>query len=119
MEKLNVGQVVTWKEDQEVVTALGEEKHIIKKGTKAWVGASKRCPMLYFSNCKSLLLSKDTEIEGYSVNGLAEWIYKYLLFYFPLEEFFEDYDSTKDEFLEKIADALEEIDMWDNTGNRS
>lgn len=119
MNKYNVGQILTLSDDMEVGGEISGDKAMLKKGTRGWVGASKKPPMLHLQNGKILLLDKDTVIGGFSVTGLAEWIYNKLLFYFPLQDFFEDYDIEKSEFLESVAEALEELDMYDNTGNRS
>lgn len=119
MEKYNIGQILTLTEDMEVGGQLSGDKAVLKKGTRGWVGASTKHPMLYLQNGKILLLDRDAVIEGFSVKGLAEWIYNKMLFYFPLAEFFEDYDIEKQEFLDTIAEAMEELDMYDDMGNVS
>lgn len=67
-------------------------------------------------------LGDDIEVSGYSTEGLASFIYNYLCqnvygFSEMLEEW-ED-DVTEDYIKENIADALEELGMYDHTGNRS
>lgn len=37
----------------------------------------------------------------------------------PLDEMLDGYDETPESFKECVADALEELGMYDNTGNRS
>lgn len=61
-------------------------------------------------------------MSGYSTPGLASFIFTYLCrnvcgFSEMLEEW-ED-DITEDYIKENIADALEELGMYDHTGNRS
>lgn len=118
MEKLNIGQMVIYNKDSELRGALSDDPVVIKKGTKAFVGADRKCPKLNFLDGKILMLSDKYEIDGFSVEGLAEWLYQKLSWKYPLSDFFEDYDIDATEFKETIADELEELDMWDNTGNR-
>ena len=64
-------------------------------------------------------MPENTEIDGYSVEGIAEYIYLWLRNRYELDEFLDDYEIEREGFTEEIANALEELGMWDNTGNRS
>ena len=58
-------------------------------------------------------------MEGYSVEGIADWVYMWISKNLPLDDFLDEYEISDGEFKEQIEDALEELGMWDNTGNRS
>jgi len=119
MVKYSIGQMLQLKEDTELHGEISGNIKIKKKGTKSFVCADKKIPMSIFLDGDINLLNKETtEISGYSVDGLSEYIYIWLKNRFPLEEMLEDYDNTKEEFKEVIADALEELGMYDSTGNR-
>lgn len=113
MDKYTVGQVLTVKEDTEMEGCFGTPKSV-KKGSKIFIGADKLAHHL-----DGTLQPVQSEIEGFSVEGLAEWIWNHLTVELPLKEALSDYDVTPDEFKTKVADALEELGMYDHTGNRS
>lgn len=116
--KYNIGQILTLKEDLETEGCFGTKK-IRKVGTKLFVKADKDLPQVTYLNGDIQCLPKDAEIDGYSVNGIAEWLYLWLRNRYELDDFLDDYEIEKEDFKEEIANALEELDMWDNTGNRS
>ena len=64
-------------------------------------------------------LSNDSVIEGFSTVGISEWLYTWLNWRINLGEMLGDYDLKKDDFTSEVQDALEELGMYDNTGNRS
>lgn len=111
MEKYNIGQRIEFIKDYEVQGFL--EKHIIKKGTKAWVTASNSHPSFYLQNGKELLLNKDNvELVGYDAEGLAEFIYRFLSRWLPLSDMMEAYDVEEKEFKDYIVEALEELGFY-------
>lgn len=113
--KYNVGQVIKIKEDFEIESALGNPK-TIKAGTKVYVGADNFTHML---NGMISPIGKDSEVEGYSVKGMADFIYELVSARLPIDDMLEDYDIEIEDFKENIEDALEELGFWDNTGNRN
>ena len=113
--KYNIGEILTTKNDIQTEGVLGSKKNI-KSGTKLYIGADKFTHML---NGMMSPINKDTEIEGYSVKGIAEFIYEWVSNQLPIDDMLEDYDIEVDSLKESIEDALEELGMWDNTGNRS
>jgi len=115
MEKYNIGQILTIKENLELEGAFGNKK-IIKAGTKVYIGADK---FVHYINGLLQPMGKEDVIEGYSVKGIADWIYMWLSARLPLDHFFYEYEINRGDFQEHIEDALEELGMWDNTGNRS
>ena len=118
MEKYNIGQIIKYENETTLEGVFG--KHAtIKKGTKSYIGADKRPKFSHFLDSTMLILKDDTEIEGYSVEGIADWIYEWVSARINLDDGLDDYDVTVKEFKEHVADALEELGMWDNTGNRS
>lgn len=115
----SVGQRLVFTEDAELTKAFGT-KEIVKKGTKVYVGAEERFGCFaHYLNGNIQKIGDDVEIKGYSVTGIAEWLYEMLSREFPLDEMLEEYDATEERFKECIEDALEELGMYDSTGNRS
>lgn len=115
----NIGQILTYTQDVKTYRALSDTLEIIKKGTKIIVGAD---GFVRYPDGSIQKLGDDIEVSGYSTEGLASFIYNYLCqnvygFSEMLEEW-ED-DVTEDYIKENIADALEELGMYDHTGNRS
>jgi hypothetical protein len=117
--KYNIGQILTVTEDFATTSMFGDDPKTVKKGTKMYVTAEKTVPQVILPNGVIMRLEKDAEIDGYSVKGIASWIYRYLRAKFNLDEMFFEYDESAETFKEEIEDALEELGMWDNTGNRS
>jgi hypothetical protein len=115
MAKYNIGQVLTAKTDLELEGIFGT-KRTIKAGSKAYIGTDK---LAHHTNGTLQPLAIDDTVEGYSTEGLASWIYRYLSSRTRLPEAIEEYEITREELEECIADALEELGMYDNTGNRS
>ena len=116
--KYNIGQILKLERDIETESALGNKK-IRKAGTKMWVTARKT-PAVIYLNGDIQFFSKDegVEVEGYSTKGIAEFLYIWLNYHLGLEEALSDYDIEKNEFIEEVANALEELGMYDHTGNR-
>lgn len=114
----NIGQELVIKEDIEQEMCFGTKK-TRKKGTKLYVGADSHLSAAHYLNGDIQVFSEDTKIEGFSVEGISEWIYKLVSNRIPLDEMLDGYDETPESFKECVADALEELGMYDNTGNRS
>lgn len=115
--KYNIGQIIASKEDVEMEKGFLGDKVIIPKGNKIIIGADSLSHHIRNGFIQSL--SEDSTVEGFSTKGIAEWLYIYLRNHFPIDEMLEDYDETPETLKESIADALEEIGFYDNTGNRS
>lgn len=113
----SIGQKLTFKEDAELEKGFGA-KVTVKKGTAIFIGADSKRSFAHYLNGDIQPLSENSEVKGYSVSGLAEWIYEWVSRELPLDEMLEDYDETKERFVESVADALEELGMYDATGNR-
>ncbi len=117
MTKYNIGQELILTDDMETEGCLGTKK-LRKKGTRLYVTASKKPIMAMYPNGDFQMID-DAEVDGFSVVGIAEYLYHYLSRQFPIDEFLEGYDIDEKEFKEAIEDGLEELGMYDNTGNRS
>lgn len=113
MEKYNIGQRLIVNEDVEREGCFGT-KGILRKGTRMYVGADK---FIHFLDTS--MMPTTTPIEGYSVKGIAEFVYEMLSRELPLDDMLDDYDLEPVELKIKIADALEELGFYDHTGNRS
>jgi len=112
----NIGQVLTATKDIELERVFGT-KETVKKGTKIYIGVDN---FAHHRDGTIQPLGEHTEIKGYSVSGLAEFIWLYIRNNTPVnEELLEDYDETPDCIKEAIMDALEELGMYDHTGNRN
>lgn len=114
MDKYNIGQRLIVNEDVETEGCAFKVPHKIRKGTRMYVGADN---FIHFLDTS--MMPTKTPIEGYSVKGISEFIYEMVSARIPLDEMLEDYDIDKSEFMGQVADALEELGFWDNTGNRS
>lgn len=112
----NIGQVLVANRDIEIERCLGT-KDIIKKGTKLYIGADN---FAHHKDGTIQPIGDNIEIKGYSVSGLADFIWLYIRNNTLVnEDLLKEYDETSDCIKEAIMDALEELGMYDHTGNRS
>ena len=102
-----IGQILTSKEDLEVEKALSGEKVIVPKGNKIIIGADKFAH--HIRNGMIQPLQEGSEVKGYDASGIAEYLYIYLRNHFEIDDMLENYDDTKERFIEEIEYALEEI----------
>ena len=125
MKKLNIGQRMEIQDDMPIVGFDKEKPITLKKGTVLFTRADKK----FFSmiDGKILKINQD-EFEvtnGFSVTGLAAWIYNHLCCEFDIDEMLEeraDYEDTGlpqqvEAFMACIGNALEELGLYDYTGN--
>ena len=122
MKKLNIGQIMTVSSDLKVEAGLSQTSSTIRKGTQLFVGAEQSSPhFFHLLNGKMLMINPDEYqvMCGFSVNGLAEWLYQFLSRRFPIDEMLEecayddDEDDGVDDFKEAITEALEELGMYE------
>lgn len=112
----NIGQMLTANKDIEVEMLFGE-KRIIKKGTRIYIGANN---FAHYTDGTIQPLGENAEVSGYSVTGLADFIWLYIRNNTPInEDMLEDYDESPECVKEAIMDALEELGFYDHTGNRN
>lgn len=112
----NIGQILTAQNDIELEGFLGTKK-TVKKGAKIYIGADN---FAHHRDGTIQPLGDGAEVKGYSVSGLAEFIWLYIRNFTPIDEItLEDYDETPDCVKNAIMDALEELGFYDHTGNRS
>lgn len=102
-----IGQIVTANQDIKVEKALSGKEVTIKKGSKAIIGADNFAHHLSTDMIQPI--SKAVKIEGYDTEGLADYLFDYLKYRFPLDEFCENYDVSERSFKDDIVCALEEI----------
>lgn len=102
-----VGQILVSKTDIEVEKALSDEKVIIPKGNRIIIGADKLAHHIKTGMIQPL--QEDSDVIGYDKYGLAVYLYMYLKNHFELDEMLEGYDETKENFIEEIESALDEI----------
>lgn len=102
-----IGQILTSKKDVEVEKALSGEKVIVPKGNKIIIGADKFAH--HIRNGMIQPLQEGSEVKGYDASGIAEYLYIYLRNHFEIDDMLENYDDTKERFMEEIEYALEEI----------
>jgi hypothetical protein len=111
--------------DMNVVGELSGATTVFKKGTPLFAGADKQS--FYMLNGKALLINKDIfEVcDGYSVTGLADWIYQKISCVWGIDDLLEEqadcmdtgFPKQREEFINSIAEALEELGFYDITGN--
>lgn len=102
-----VGQILTSSEDVVVEKALSGEKVVIPKGNKIIIGADKLAH--HIKNGMKQPLPEDAEVKGYDAEGLAIYLYTHLRKHFEIDEMLENYDMAREEFMEEIEYALDEI----------
>ena len=107
--KYKIGQILTSKEDVEVEKELSGEKVVIPKGNKIIIGADGFAH--HIRNGMIQPLHEGSEVKGYDSNGLAEYLYMALRCCLPLDEMLEDYDLTKQEFINEIEYCLDDIGL--------
>ena len=102
-----IGQILTSNQDVDAKTALSVEKVVIPKGNKIIIGADNLVHHIRTGMIQPL--GDNAEVKGYEADGIAEYLYTYLRCHFLIDEMLEEYDDTKERFIEKIACGLEEI----------
>lgn len=107
MANYKIGQILTSAKDVEIEKALSGEKVKIPKGNKIIIGADKLAH--HIRNGFIQPLAEDSTVEGYDTAGIAEYVYITLRNHFPLEEMMEGYEITKQEIINEIEYALDEI----------
>lgn len=112
----NIGQNLAARKDLELEGIFGEKK-TVKKGTKIYIGADN---LAHHRDGTIQPLGENTEVKGYSVSGLADFIWGYIRNFTPIDEdVLEEYEETPDCVKSAIMDALEELGFYDHTGNRN
>lgn len=112
----NIGQILTAQKDIELEGVL-DTKKTVKKGTKIYIGADN---FAHHRDGTIQPLGDRTEVKGYSINGLADFIWLYIRNFTPIDEsVLDDYDETPECVKNAIMDALEELGFYDHIGNRS
>lgn len=76
----NIGQILTANKDIEIERCFGT-KDIIKKGTRIYIGADN---FAHHRDGTMQPLGDNTEVKGYSVSGLADFIWLYIRNYTPV-----------------------------------
>lgn len=102
-----VGQILTSNTDVEVEKAISGEKVVIPKGNKIIIGADKFAH--HIRNGMIQPLQKGTEVKGYDTSGIAEYLYIKLSCMFAIDEMLEEYEQTKDEFINELDYFLSDI----------
>lgn len=109
----SIGQILTYTQDVEAHKVLSDKSEVIKKGTKIIVGAD---GFVRYPDGSIQKLSDDIEVSGYSTEGIASFILNHLCCHsYGFSEMLEEWneDITEESLKEHIADALEELGMYD------
>lgn len=107
MADYKIGQILTSTEDVEIEKALSGEKVKIPKGNKIIIGADKFAH--HIRNGFIQPLAEGLTVEGYDTTGIAEYLYIVLRNHLLIDEMMEDYEMTKQEIINEIECALDEI----------
>lgn len=107
--KYKIGQILTSTKDVVIEKALSEEKVTIPKGNKIIIGADKLAHHIRDGMIQPL--ADGSEVKGYDSSGLAEYIYICLKARLPIDEWMDDYEISKDDIVEEIECALDDIGM--------
>ena len=112
----NIGEKIKFNQDIEVEKCFGT-KDIIKEGSVVWIGAD---GFIHHRNGMIQTFADKKELKGYSVEGLADFIWLHIRNNTCVnEDLLEDYDEDVSGFKEVIMDALEELGFYNHEGNRS
>lgn len=104
-----IGQILTSNTEIVVEKALFGDKVTIPKGNKIIIGADKLAHHIRDGMIQPL--ADGLEVKGYDSSGLAEYIFICLKTHLPIDEWIEDYEISKNEIIEEIKYALDEIGM--------
>ena len=107
--KYKIGQILTSRRDVEVEKALSGEKVVIPKGNRIIIGADKLAHHIRDGMIQPIL--QESEVDGYDASGIAEYIFICLKTHLPVEEWMEEYEISKNDIIEEIECALDEIGM--------
>lgn len=107
--KYKIGQILTSNTETVVEKVFSDEKIVIPKGNRIIIGADKLAHHIRDGMIQPL--ADDLEVEGYDSSGLAEYIYMWLESHLPLDDWIEDYEISKDDIIEEIEYALDDIGM--------
>ena len=102
-----IGQILTVTDDVEVEKAISGEKVIVPKGSEAIIGADNLAH--HFRDSAIQPLAESDTVEGYDTEGLAQYLLRILESHFPIPEMAEDYGINRDDILDEIECALDEI----------
>lgn len=105
--KVKMGDILVAQEDVEY--SNDKASTTIYKGDKSIVGFDKRIHVL---KERTIIIPDDEfKIEGYSADGLSEFISAWLDKNFDLDKILKKSEYTKDDICECIKEALTEIGM--------
>lgn len=105
--KYKIGQILISKVDTEIEYELSGETVVIPKGNRVIIGADKLAH--HFKNHVIQPLQKDAEVDGYDCKGIAEYLYMHMRNHFEIDVMLEDYDDSKERFVEELEHALDDI----------
>ncbi len=106
LTEFKIGQIITANQDIKLARISGEEV-VVKKGSKAIVGADN---LVHHLSCDAVQpITKNIPVNGYDTEGIATYLFDYLKYRFPLDEFCESYDVSAKSLQDDIVCALEEI----------
>ena len=108
MADYKIGEILTSTKDQELETMFGD-KTVIPKGSKVIIGADRLAH--HFHDGEIQLISKDSTVQGYDPDGIAEYLFTFLSYVYPMNDMLDDYDISEDEFKKEIEYRLREIGL--------
>lgn len=107
--KLKIGQEVEITQDFEIEAELSGKKVLVKKGDRGFVDSRGRIHYTSGNAIGKIQLLKDSEVKGYDTENIAEMIFNRLKRVFDIDEFLDDYDISKDDFINEVDDVLMDI----------
>lgn len=102
-----IGQILMVTENIEVEKVISGEKVIVPKGSKVIIGADNLAH--HFRDGSIQPLSESDTVKGYDTTGLAEYLLRSIESHFPIPEMAGDYGINRDDILDEIECALDEI----------
>lgn len=107
MSEYKIGQILTAKKECELELGISGRKIKIPKGNKIIIGADKLGHHIKTGRLQPL--QKEDTVKGYDTKGLAEYLYIVMNNQLPLQEMLDGEEITKEECIEAIEEALDEI----------
>ncbi|WP_346961372.1 hypothetical protein [Clostridium sp.] len=107
-EVLKIGQEIEITEDFKLESCLGTKVLEVKKGDRAYIDGN---GFMHYTTGKArgMIQKIDAEIKGFDYENISKIIFKRLGNSYNLDEYLDDYDFSRSEFIEEIENTLVEI----------
>lgn len=102
-----IGQEIEMTDDFELKSILGRTTEV-KKGDRAYFDSNGFIHYIT-GNARGMIQPAEAEIKGFDVYNIAKMVYNHISKQYPIDDFLEDEDIEKTDFIEEIESALSDI----------